>query len=185
MTLDVQSGPAADARTRWFRAPHGRGLQVPLAAAAIVTAAAHVPVTGEHLQEAFYIGALFIALEVASVLLAIALIRPTRAVLLAVSAVGLLAVVAFVVSRSVGLPLITDDIGNWTEPLAEISVAAELVMAIGGAVALFLPDRGSSQVSRLGVVVGLSLLTVGCVLTVVAAGDEASSSSEMSISVGA
>jgi hypothetical protein len=65
---------ATDARSV-RRSADGRAL--PLAALALVAAAAHVPVTPEHLQEARYIGVLFIALEFACVVLAVALVaRP-------------------------------------------------------------------------------------------------------------
>ena len=52
-----------------------------LALAAVVAAAAHIPVTGSHLQEAPYMGVLFIVLTVALfVLAAAALIRDSAAV---------------------------------------------------------------------------------------------------------
>jgi hypothetical protein len=45
-------------------------------------------------------------------------------------AVCLAAVVAFLASRTVGLPQIGDDVGNWTEPLAVPAVASEVLMAL-------------------------------------------------------
>ena len=139
------------------------GWQPVLVAASLVTAAAHVPVTGEHLEEAFYIGALFIALEVASVALAVILLRrPSRAALLASSLTGVLAVLALVLSRTVGLPLIGDDVGNWTEPLATISLVAELVMAIGGALAAARP-ASPPRAPRLAFAAGATALVLGAV----------------------
>lgn len=157
--------------------------RVPLVAACVITAAAHVPVTAEHLDEALYIGVLFIALEAVSLALALALIqRPTRAALAAVSAVGALAVVAFVWSRAVGLPLIEDDIGNWTEPLAVVSVAAEAVMAGGGALALRRPRPTSRVGAAAGAIVGTVLLVVGLPATVLAAhAEDASAGDGMSM----
>ena len=49
----------------------------------------------------------------------------SRAALLAAAAVGASAIAGFVLSRSVGLPNATDDIGNWTEPLGLASLFVE------------------------------------------------------------
>ena len=101
-------------------------VRFPVAATALVAAAAHVPVTGEHLREAPYIGVLFIALEVALVVLAgLVLVSSSRLVWWAAAVVPALAIVAYAVSRTVGLPQIGDDVGNWTEPLGVVSVVAE------------------------------------------------------------
>jgi hypothetical protein len=142
------------------------GRALPLAALALVAAAAHVPVTGEHLEEARYIGVLFIALEVACVLLAVALVaRPSRAVFAATSAVGALAVLALVVSRTIGLPLIQDDIGVWTEPLAWISLVSESLMAVGGAAAA---AGWRARAVRTGVFAAVLILLLGGGATVAA-----------------
>ena len=51
-----------------------------------------------------------------------------------------LAIVAYVLSRTVGMPQMDDDIGNWAEPLGLLSLAAEgLTLLLAGAV--LLPDR--------------------------------------------
>lgn len=51
--------------------------------------------------------------------------------------VALAAVVAFLASRTVGLPQIHDDIGNWSEPLAVPALAVEvLTVAFASALAL-------------------------------------------------
>lgn len=146
----------------------------PLAAVSLIAAAAHIPVTGEHLEEAPYIGMLFIALEIASVVLAVAVLaRPSRAIYLMIAGVGGLAVLALVLSRTIGLPLIGDDIGNWTEPLAVISLIVELIMTIGG----LLAAQGVTQNrmhSRFGLAVGGLLLIVGLVATAIAASSESS-----------
>jgi hypothetical protein len=110
----------------------------PLLAALIVTAAAHLPVTPGHLAEAPYIGVLFILLEVACAGIVLLLLRAevwwlfAGAALLGIGAIG-----ALLVSRTVGLPLMADDIGNWSDPLATISLVAESVVVLasaGGAV---------------------------------------------------
>ena len=95
----------------------------------LVTAGTHVPLIGEHLEEAPYVGVLFIALTVVSVVLAVAVVVADRDELwLASGAVCLAAVLAYLASRTIGLPQIGDDIGNWTEPMSYPAVAAEVAM---------------------------------------------------------
>jgi len=106
-------------------------LRLPVAAAAVVAAAAHVPVTGEHLREATYVGVLFVVLEVAlGVLAVLLLVRESRRVWAAAGVVPAAAVGAYVASRTVGLPKIRDDVGNWAEPLGVVSVVFETVMVL-------------------------------------------------------
>ncbi len=45
-------------------------------------------------------------------------------------AVCLAAVVAFLASRTVGLPEIGDDVGDWTEPLGIPAVASEVLLVV-------------------------------------------------------
>lgn len=99
--------------------------------ALLVTAATHVPLIRDHLEEAPYVGWLFIVLCAVSVGLAVLLaVRDSRAVWFASGATTLLATIAFLLSRTVGLPQISDDIGNWTDPLGFPAVAAELVVTV-------------------------------------------------------
>ena len=61
-----------------------------------------------------------------------------------------LAVVAYVVSRTVGLPLMADDIGAWLEPLGVVSVATETAVAVLAAAALSrrrTPSRGAPDLT--------------------------------------
>ena len=140
-------------------------MRLPAAAAALVAAAAHVPVTGEHLREATYIGVLFIALEVALVGLAVLLVVDDRPVVWAASVVvPVLAVAAYVVSRSVGLPQIRDDVGRWTEPLGVVSVAAESTMALL-ALVHHLPQARLGTARATPAVLALLLLGVGLAAT--------------------
>lgn len=46
------------------------------------------------------------------------------------------ALLMYSLSRSVGLPAATDDIGNWLEPIGEIAVLSELTVALLAAWAL-------------------------------------------------
>lgn len=150
----------------------------PLIVACIVAAAAHVPVTGEHLQEAPYIGVLFIALEVVSVGFAVILLsRGSRKVALLAAVVGLLAILAYVVSRSAGLPQIEDDIGNWAEPLGIVSITSEACMVGLGVAAM--TQAGMAAVRRSAAVIGsLALLAGGLVATHIAAAAESDTGGE-------
>ena len=77
-------------------------------------------------QGAPYKGWLYTALIAGCVLAAAALVRSNdRRAWLAALLFPLGAVVAFVVSRTVGLPQGADDIGNWTEPLGMASLFVE------------------------------------------------------------
>ncbi|MCA1984706.1 hypothetical protein [Nocardioides nematodiphilus] len=108
----------------------------------VVTAGTHLPLVGEHLEEAPYVGWLFIALSAAALVLALALVIADTPLVWAVAgAVTLAAVVAFVASRTIGLPLIGDDVGNWSEPLGYPAVAAEVVVAVVSAMTLLRTRR--------------------------------------------
>jgi hypothetical protein len=96
----------------------------------VVAAATHIPLIQDHLEEAPYVGWLFIALSVVCLLLAGAILfvdEPSVWVLSGLTCFA--AVIAFLASRTVGLPQIGDDVGNWTEPLGIPAVASEALMA--------------------------------------------------------
>jgi len=112
-------------------------LRRPAALLLVVTAAAHVPLVPEHLEEAPYVGVLFVALSSAAVALALLLVlRDTPLVWAATGALTLLAVLGFLASRTVGLPQLGDDVGNWTEPLGFPAVAAEILCLVSAVVVL-------------------------------------------------
>jgi hypothetical protein len=92
----------------------------------LVNAGVHIPLVPEHLDEAPYIGVLFILLSVACIVLAaVIVVVDTTWVWAASGTISLLALVAFVLSRTVGLPQIGDDVGNWTDPLGFPALASE------------------------------------------------------------
>src|SRR5689334_3194664 len=103
--------------------PMGRPQRAVVAVAALVAAGAHVPVIAPHLDEAPYMGVLFVVLTVGClVIAAAALVRDTAAVYaLAVLTCGL-AVIGYVATRLVPFPMLGDDVGNWLEPLGVVSV---------------------------------------------------------------
>jgi hypothetical protein len=149
------------------QSPLRSALRFAAAAACLVAAAAHVPVTEDHMHEAPYIGVLFILLSVACCVSAALLSRyDTRRVWIAVSVLGVVAVGAFAWSRAIGLPEITDDVGNWTEPLALVSVAAESAMTILALIAL---PRGAARSTWRPLVAGVTVLAAGLAWTGAAA----------------
>jgi hypothetical protein len=103
----------------------------PAAAALSATAAIHMTLVPEHLREAPYAGALFIALSAAALATAIVLSATDHELVwLAAVAISLGALVAYFLSRSVGLPSMSDDIGDWTNPLGLAAVACETLTLI-------------------------------------------------------
>lgn len=105
--------------------------------ASVVAALAHIPVIGPHLDEAPYMGALFIVLTIACAILAAALlVRDSRAVYwLAVLTCGL-ALLGYAATRLVEFPMLSDDVGNWLEPLGVVSITSESVAVAAALAAL-------------------------------------------------
>lgn len=117
-------------RSTWWQPLHSEDRLIGVLAL-LVTAGTHIPLIGEHLEEAPYVGWLFIVLSAASIVLAgLLMVRDSRAVWFLSGLTTVLAVVAFFLSRTVGLPQIGDDIGNWTDPLSYPAVVAEVVVAL-------------------------------------------------------
>ncbi len=103
----------------------------PAAAALSATAAIHMTLVPDHLREAPYAGALFIALSAAALATAIVLSATDHELVwLAAGAISLSALVAYFLSRSVGLPSLSDDIGDWANPLGLAAVACETFTVI-------------------------------------------------------
>jgi hypothetical protein len=109
----------------------------PLAGAATVAAIAHIPVIGEHLEEAPYMGVLFIMLTAACfALAAVALVYDTAAVYAASAATCALAVVGYAATRLIAFPMLSDDVGNWLEPLGVVSIVSEGVVVLFASIGL-------------------------------------------------
>jgi hypothetical protein len=87
--------------------------------------------TAEHLQEAPYMGVLFVMFTVAALLLAGGLaygrseIGYVVAAALCAAAVG-----AYVATRLVAFPLLSDDVGAWTEPLGLLCITTESAVVV-------------------------------------------------------
>ena len=101
-------------------------LRWPAAACLAATAAIHMTLVPEHLRQAPYAGALFIALSAAALAGALLLMAVDHdLVWTGAAALCLSAVLSYVLSRSVGLPDMSDDVGDWLNSLGIASVACE------------------------------------------------------------
>ena len=108
----------------------GLGRRWVVVTALLVAAVAHLPVIGEHLMEARYMGVLFIVLTAACFVLAATLISVDSAAAYALSVLTcVLAVIGYAATRTFAFPDLADDVGNWTEPLGLVSIAAESIAA--------------------------------------------------------
>jgi uncharacterized membrane protein HdeD (DUF308 family) len=109
----------------------------------VIAGLAHIPVIPEHLKEAPYMGVLFILFTVTALTVAGALARSSTYLTYAI-AVGLCAsaIGAYVATRLVAFPQLSDDVGAWMEPLGLLSIAAEAtVVALGTSRAFSLLPR--------------------------------------------
>lgn len=116
-----------------------------LAPAALVAAAAHLPVIRPHLAEAPYMGVLFIVLTAACVALAVAaMVRDTMAVYALAALTCALAILGYIATRLVAFPMLADDVGNWFEPMGVLSVGSEAIVVLSATLA-FRTVRGRAQ----------------------------------------
>jgi hypothetical protein len=126
--------------------PMGYRFRWLMAACAAISAAAHVPVVGEHLREAPYMGEEFIVLIIGCLLIALAaLIGDTAGVyVMAVITCGL-AITGYILTRIIAFPSLADDVGNWFEPLGVVSILAELATVAVAVAALASRYRASQR----------------------------------------
>jgi hypothetical protein len=100
-------------------------------------AAAHLRVIPEHLSEAPYMGVLFIVFSSACVLLAAAVISFAKPALYRLSVLTCAtAVGAYAATRLIPFPMLSDDRGNWLDPLGVVSISLEAIAVIAGVQAL-------------------------------------------------
>lgn len=107
-------------------------LRWPTSLALLVAAAAHVPVIPEHLHEAPYMGALFVAFTVVAGTLAIVIaVRGSApAPFVVAGAVCAAAIVAYCLTRLIAFPQLGDDVGNWGETEGVISIVSEALVVL-------------------------------------------------------
>ena len=105
---------------------HGDPFRWPTIVLLFVASMAHVPMIPAHLDEAPYMGALFIAFAVAAFAVAALLAaRPSPALYPPAGLLCAAAVVAYAATRLVPFPQLGDDVGDWLEPLGIVAVTAE------------------------------------------------------------
>jgi hypothetical protein len=119
----------------------------PVAGALSAIAAIHADLVPEHLREVPYAGGLFIALSAGAVIVAILLLwSGHRLAWAAAGGLSALAIVGYVLSRSSGLPSMSDDVGNWLDPLGIAAVGCELAVL---AICVAVLSRGRAQPRRI------------------------------------
>jgi hypothetical protein len=119
------------------RPPIARSLAFPAAAALMGVCVVHLVDGPGSFSDQLHIGALELALAAACAPLALwLLLGPTRAVWESVLVLNIAAMAAFILSRTVGLPGSTDDIGNWGQLLGMINLALEAVVIAAAMTAL-------------------------------------------------
>ncbi len=96
-------------------------------------------------DETPYLGVAYIGLIVACLTTAGGLVRSgSRPLWIFAAVLAGTTMLAYITSRSVGLPAATGDIGNWTEPLGLASLFVEgVVVAVGTYAALARPPMGT------------------------------------------
>jgi hypothetical protein len=93
-----------------------------------------------------YVGGLFIAAIVACIVLAAAMTRMSDIRLLeAAGGLAALILIGYIVSRTVGLPGFTQDMGNWSEPLGLVSMVVEGLLVCVAAAGLTLTAGASER----------------------------------------
>lgn len=96
-----------------------------------------MPLIGEHLEAAPYMGVLFILLTIACGLLAaLVLWRDAPATYLAAAVLCATAIAAYAATRLVPFPLLEDDVADWLEPLGVMAVLSELGVVVVAVAAL-------------------------------------------------
>lgn len=91
-----------------------------------VSTAVHVPLVPAHLEEAPYMGVLFILYSVAAFSVAAVLAaRPTLRWYAVAGVLSAAAIAMYCTTRLVALPQLGDDVGQWSESLGLLALAAE------------------------------------------------------------
>lgn len=117
--------------------PRQRGARVLVAAALAVAVWFHVGVAVDHLEEVPYLGWSFVAFIVVAAAIAGSLLVESRTVAwVAAFALCVATLATYAVSRTVGLPGASDDVGDWSSPAGIICAAAEIVVAVVAAAVL-------------------------------------------------
>jgi MFS family permease len=105
-------------------------------------AVAHLIGLPDKLEEARYMAVLFCGLIAASLVLAAALAagRHVERALRAAGLLSALTIIGYVLSRTVGLPQLEDDVGAWMDPAGIVSLLVEVTLVGLAVPALPLPE---------------------------------------------
>ncbi len=137
-TLPMAADPVTDAILRT-----GTGLG--LAGVALI----HFLDLFSKLKETPYLGGAYLVLIGASLILGGRLIRAAGPRLWAMAGgLSTAAVIGYVLSRSVGLPNASNDIGNWTEPLGLAALFLEGIVVMLSTYALMLSSPSAGRTRR-------------------------------------
>ncbi len=121
----------------FFWLPLRRRARWTLAVSTALAALAHIPVLGQHLREAPYMGVEFAVLILGYGLIAVgALVCDSAALYLVTLATCGLAIAGYAATHIVAFPELADDVNNWFEPLGIVAVAAETTAVAAALVAL-------------------------------------------------
>jgi len=94
-----------------------------------VTAAVHVPLAVQHISEVPYLGvSMYAFVLVAAGLVGLLATSSNTMLWRVVLVLSVVAIATYVVSRTVGLPLASDDIGHWFSTSALLALAAQAIL---------------------------------------------------------
>lgn len=133
---------------RWWasKTPLRSSLRWLAAGLALESAVAHALITPEHLHEAPYIGALFLVLIAVYVAFVVLVPRwDIRLVWAGVAVTSVLAVIAYLISRTSGLPEMADDKGDWLNAYGIVSLVSETAIPVLAVMALRRPGKAHSD----------------------------------------
>jgi hypothetical protein len=105
----------------------------------------HIPLLESHLTEAPYIGVGFLLLIVAGFIAGTKLLAaPDKRAWTLCGLVATLALLGYMLSRTVGLPQIQDDVGDWQNPLGTVAILCEITMVVETLVQFAVSRRGQA-----------------------------------------
>jgi peptidoglycan/LPS O-acetylase OafA/YrhL len=112
-------------------------------------AAIHLSMVVDTVNQTPWLGAAFIALIVASVVLAAVLLRnQSPLVWLGVGALNVAAIGGYVFTRLASTFIDNQDVGNWSESLGLVALLIEGLLVVLSVYVLFAPDAASTQPSE-------------------------------------
>lgn len=115
--------------------------EVVAAAGLVGTAYIHLEELSGKFAEVPYLGVGYALLSIACVVTIVLIAARNRIGWYIGGAVALATLVGFVLTRTVGLPASTDDIGNWSEPIGTWSLIAEGVVVVAATAVIALHLR--------------------------------------------